>query len=87
MAKHRYQDCNFWKLVGGAERGKYAQGRYLPTIKSLLDTGFTSYLTHFLHNSVGAQLNIGSAQALTKRYKVTPMIGIGITLGECHVPT
>ena len=45
------------------------------TIKILLDTDFTSYLAHFLHNIVGAQLNIGGAQALPKGYKVTPMLG------------
>ena len=38
-----------------------------------MSTDFTSDLTHFLHNIVGAQLNIGGAQALPKRYKVTPM--------------
>ena len=48
----------------GSERGKDAQG----TIKILLDTDFTSYLAHFLHNIVGAQLNIRGAQALPKRY-------------------
>ena len=31
------QGCNFWKLFGGAERRKDAQG----TIKILLDTDFT----------------------------------------------
>ena len=49
------QGYNFWKLIGGAERGKDAQG----TIKILLNTDFTSDLTHFLHNIVGVQLNIG----------------------------
>ena len=44
--------------------GKDAQG----TIKILLDTDFTSDLDHFLHTIVGAQLNIGGAQALPKRY-------------------
>ena len=34
--------------------------------KSFMATDFTSDLTHFLHNIVGAQ-------ALPKRYKVTPM--------------
>ena len=33
-------------------------------IKNLLDTDFTSDLAHFLHNIVGAQLNIGGAQAI-----------------------
>ena len=67
---------NFWKLVGGAQREKDAQG----TIKNLLDTDFISDLAHFFHNIVSAQLNIvsaqlniGSAQALPNRYKVTPM--------------
>ena len=41
--------------------------------KSFMATDFTSDLTHFLHNIVGAQLNIGGAQTLPKRYKVTPM--------------
>ena len=63
------QGCNFWKLIGGAERGKDAQG----TIKILLDTDFTSDLAHFLHSIRGAQLNIGDAQALLERYEVTPM--------------
>ena len=61
--------CNSWELIGGAERGKGVQG----TIKILLDTDFTSDFVHFLHNIVGAQLNIGSVQALPRRYKVTPM--------------
>ena len=65
------QGCNFWNLIGGTERGKDAQGS---TIKILLDTDFTSDLAHFLHNIVGAQLNIGGAQALPKRYKVTPCL-------------
>ena len=52
------QGCNFWKLIGGAERGKDAQGN----IKILLDADFTSDLAHFLCNIVGAQLNIGAAQ-------------------------
>ena len=64
-----FQGFNFWKLIEGAERGKDAQG----TIKILMDTDSTSYLTHFLHNIVGAQLNFGGAQALLKRYTVTPM--------------
>ena len=64
------QGCNFWKLIGGAERGKDDQG----TIKILMGTDFTSYLVHFLHNIGGAQLNIGGAQALSQRYKVTPML-------------
>ena len=42
--------------------------------KVLLDTDFTPDLPHFLHNIVGAQLNIGGAQALPKKYKVTPML-------------
>ena len=63
------QGCNFWKLIGGAERGKDAQG----TIKILMDTDFTSDLAHFLHNIGGAQLNIGGNEALPKRYKVTPI--------------
>ena len=65
----KFQGCNFWKLIGGAERGKDAQG----TIKILLNMDFTSYLAHFLHSIVGAQLNIEGAQVLPKRYKVTPM--------------
>ena len=52
---------------GGAA---HAQG----TIKILLNTDFTSDLAHFLHNIVGAQLNIAGAQALPNRYKVTPMV-------------
>ena len=59
--------------MGGAEKGKDVQG----TIKILLGTDFTSDLAHFLHNIVGAQLNIGGAQALPKRYKVTLMGGGG----------
>ena len=57
-------------MIGGAERGKYAQGG----IKILMDTDFFSHLDHFLHSIGGAQLNIGGAEALPKRYKVTPMI-------------
>ena len=38
-----------------------------------MDTEFTSNLAHFLHNIGGAQLNIGGAEALPKRYKVTHM--------------
>ena len=64
------QGCNFWKLIGGAERGQRAEG----TIKILQETDFTSDLVHSLHNILGAQLNIEGAQALPKRYKVTPMI-------------
>ena len=58
-----HQGCNFWKLIGGAERGKDAQG----TTKILLDTDLTSDLTHILRNIVGAKLNIGGALALPKR--------------------
>ena len=68
--KRSHQGCNFWKLIVGAEWGKDAQG----TIKILLNTNFTSDLAHFLQNIVGAQLNIGGAQALPKRYTVTPMV-------------
>ena len=67
--KGHSQGCNFWKLIGGAERGNDAQG----AIKILLDTDFISDLAYFPHNTMGAQLNIGGAQALSKRYKVTPM--------------
>ena len=49
------QGCNFWKLIGGAERGNMLK---VPS-KSFMATDFTSDLTHFLHNIVGAQLNIG----------------------------
>ena len=63
------QGCNFWKLIGGAERGNMLK---VPS-KSFMETDFTSYLINFLRNIVGAQLNIGGAQALPKRYKVTPM--------------
>ena len=42
------QGCNFWKVIGGAERGKYAQG----TINIFLDTDFTSDLARFFHNIV-----------------------------------
>ena len=58
-------------MVGGAERGKFAQG----TIKILLGADFTSDLTQFLHNIADVQLNIRGAPALPKRYKVTPMLG------------
>ena len=58
------QGCNFWKLIGGAERGKFAQG----TIKIFLNTDFTSNLARFLHNIVGAQLNIGGVRALPEIY-------------------
>ena len=36
-----------------------------------LPTDFTSDFTRFLANNGGAQLNIGGAEALTKRYKIT----------------
>ena len=57
------QGCNFWKMIGGAERRKYAQD----TIKILMGTDFTSDLAHFLHHIGGAQLCIGGAEALPKR--------------------
>ena len=60
VLKDRGQGCNFRKLIGGAERGKDAQG----TIKILMDTEFTSDLAHFLHNIGGAQLNIGGTELL-----------------------
>ena len=44
----------------------------VPTIKILIGTDFSSNLTRFLVNVKGAQLNIGGAEALRKRYKVTP---------------
>ena len=56
-------------MIGGAERGKDAQG----TTKILLNTDFTSDLAHFFHSIVGGQPNVGGAQTLPKRYKVTPM--------------
>ena len=57
-------------MLGGAERGKDAQG----AIKILLDTDFTSDLAQFLYNIGGAQLNIRGALALPKRYKVTTVV-------------
>ena len=64
------QGCNFWKLIGSAERGKDAQCMYVLTSKILLDTNFTSTLTHFLHSIGGALLNIGGAQALPRDIKL-----------------
>ena len=63
-----YQSCNFWELIG-VVRGE----KTLKVPSQSLFTDFTSDLTHFLVNIGGVQLNIGSVEALPKRYKITPM--------------
>ena len=50
----------------GADQKCHGSASLLGTIKILLDTDFTSDLAHFLHNIVGAQLNIGGCSGTPK---------------------
>ena len=51
-------------------------------MKILMNTNFTPDLTHFLAKNRGAELNIGGAEALSKRYRTTPygMMALAICL-------